>query len=73
VSFGERKWSGWQITAGWDEAGDLQVRMKRGRVRYQESYSLAPDRNRLVITAVVDTQRGERSIARTFRRIADAR
>jgi hypothetical protein len=68
ISFGERKWSGWKITAGWNDQGALEVRMKRGRVRYAETYSLAPDRNRLAIRAVVDTQRGERQITRTFTR-----
>jgi hypothetical protein len=71
VSFGERKWSGWKITAGWNELGELEVRMQRGPVRYQESYALAPDGNQLVIRAVVDTQRGERAVARVFERVPD--
>ena len=71
VSFGERKWSGWEITAGWNEGGELEVRMKRGPVRYQENYVLAPGGNRLLIRAVVDTQRGERTIARVFDRVSD--
>jgi hypothetical protein len=71
VSFGERQWSGWKITAGWNELGELEVRMKRGPVRYHESYALAPDGNQLVIRAVVDTQRGERAIARVFERVPD--
>ena len=73
VSFGERKWSGWKITAGWNDEGALEVRMKRGPVHYAETYRLAPDRTRLVIHAMVDTQRGERTITRSFSRVPTAR
>lgn len=68
ITFGERRSSGWEVEAGWDEARDLVVSMKRNRVRYRERYLLSPDGRRLTVIATVATRQGDRTVTRVFDR-----
>jgi len=70
VTFGEREWGGWKIEAGWDDAGELRVHMKRRGTAYEERYRLEAGGARLVVVATVDTRRGERTVTRLFARDA---